>query len=75
MDIDLPEIVVEVKTAFDRYERALGTNDVETLNAIFRADPRTIRYGAAEILYGHDAISKFRVARSPIGLERTFREP
>ena len=24
---------------------ALATNDVETLNSLFRADPRTIRYG------------------------------
>ena len=71
MDIDLPDVVAEVTAAFERYERALVTNDVTTLNALFRDDPRTLRYGIAENLYGHVAISGFRAARSPIGLART----
>ncbi len=70
MDIDLPEVVAEVRAAFDRYETALVSNDVETLDALFRDDPRTIRYGGAEILYGHGEIKKFRAARSPAGLMR-----
>jgi hypothetical protein len=72
MEIDLPDVVAEVTAAFQRYERALGSNDVATLNAIFRDDPRTIRYGGAENLYGHDEISAFRGARSPVGLARTI---
>jgi hypothetical protein len=52
MEIDLPEIVAEVKAEFERYENALVSNDVATLGAIFRDDARTIRYGGAEILYG-----------------------
>ena len=32
MEIDLPEVVAEVRADFDRYEKALGTNDVPTLN-------------------------------------------
>lgn len=70
MEIDLPEVVAEVKAAFDRYERALVTNDVATLDELFRDDPRTIRYGASENLYGHDAIKAFRSARSPVALGR-----
>jgi hypothetical protein len=50
VEIDLPEVVGEVTTAFNRYEKALGENDVVTLNSIFRNDPRTIRYGPAEIV-------------------------
>jgi Protein of unknown function (DUF3225) len=72
MEIDRPDIVDEVSAAFERYEHALGTNDVATLNAMFRADPRTIRYGGGENLYGHDEIAAFRSARSPVGLERTL---
>jgi hypothetical protein len=72
MEIDLPEIVAEVTAAFDRYERALMANDVAALNQIFRADPRTIRYGVGENLYGHAAIAGFRAARSPVGLGRTL---
>ena len=52
MDIDLPEVVAEVKAAFERYEKALTTNDVAMLDDTFREDRRTIRYGGAEILYG-----------------------
>jgi hypothetical protein len=70
MEIDLPDVVAEVQAAFDRYEAALISNDVETLNAMFHDDPRTIRYGGAEILYGHNEIAAFRAGRSPVGLMR-----
>ena len=72
MEIDLPEVVAEVRREFERYEQALVTNDVPVLDAIFRNDPRTIRYGGAEILYGYDEIKAFRGARSPAGLARTL---
>ncbi|MGE0563500.1 MAG: oxalurate catabolism protein HpxZ [Pseudolabrys sp.] len=72
MEIDLPEVVAEVTAAFERYEQALITNDVATLDATFRDDPRTIRYGAAENLYGFSEIAAFRAARSPAGLARTL---
>ncbi len=72
MEIDRPEVVQEVREIFERYERALMTNDVATLNAMFHDDGRTIRYGAAENLYGHAEIGKFRATRSPAGLERSL---
>jgi hypothetical protein len=72
MEIDLPEIVAEVKAVFERYERAVVSNDVETLDELFHDDSRTIRYGATENLYGYDEIKKFRAARSPVGLARTL---
>jgi hypothetical protein len=72
MEIDLPEVVEEVRMAFDRYEQALVSNDVAALDAMFHADPRTIRYGGAENLYGYQEIEAFRAARSPVGLARTL---
>ena len=72
MEIDLPEVVAEVRAAFDRYERALVSNDVATLDKLFHKDARTIRYGVGEILYGHAEIAAFRSARSPAGLMRTL---
>jgi Protein of unknown function (DUF3225) len=72
MEIDLPEVVAEVKAAFDRYEKALTTNDVATLDSIFRDAPQTIRYGIAENLYGHAEIAGFRTARSPVGVMRSI---
>ncbi|MCC6887576.1 MAG: oxalurate catabolism protein HpxZ [Hyphomicrobiales bacterium] len=70
MEIDRPDVVAAVRSAFERYERALVTNDVATLDAMFRNDPRTIRYGSAENLYGYREIAAFRAARSPTGLAR-----
>lgn len=72
MDIDLPEVVAEVKEAFERYEKALVGNDVAALNNLFRDDARTIRYGGTEILYGYAEIKSFRAARSPVALGRTL---
>jgi hypothetical protein len=72
MEIDLPEVMAEVREAFNAYERALVGNDVAALNAFFRDDMRTIRYGAGEILYGYDEIKAFRAARSPVALGRTI---
>ena len=72
MEIDLPEVVAEVTAEFARYEKALVSNDVATLDALFHDDARTIRYGGAENLYGFAAIKSFRAARSPTGLARTL---
>ena len=72
MEIDLPEVVAEVKAAFELYEKALVTNDVAMLDALFHDDPRTIRYGGAENLYGFTEIKSFRAARSSAGLARTL---
>jgi hypothetical protein len=70
MEIDLPEVVAEVAAQFARYEKALVSNDVAVLDELFRNDPRTLRYGIGENLYGYDAIMAFRAARSPVGLMR-----
>ena len=71
MEIDLPEVVAEVRAAFERYEQALVANDVAVLDSVFNDDPRSIRYGAGENLYGYEEIAAFRAARSPMGLDRT----
>jgi hypothetical protein len=71
VEVDLPEVVAEVRAAFERYETALVTNDVATLDELFRQDRRTIRYGIAENLYGHEEVAAFRAGRAPINLMRT----
>jgi hypothetical protein len=71
MEIDLPEVVAEVRAAFERYEQALVSNDIATLDAMFHHDMRTIRYGVGENLYGYEEVAAFRAARSPINLMRT----
>jgi hypothetical protein len=70
MELNLSEVVAEVRAQFDRYERALTSNDIETLNELFWNSPYTIRYGIGEQLYGHREIAGFRAAREPVDLAR-----
>ncbi len=70
MEIDLPDVLAEVRAVFERYEKALVSNDVAMLDELFHDDARTIRYGVNEILYGYDDIKSFRGARSPVALGR-----
>jgi hypothetical protein len=70
MEIDLPDVLAEVTAQFARYEQALVSNDVAVLDELFRNDPRTLRYGIGENLYGYEQIMAFRAARSPVGLMR-----
>ncbi|MEO1144944.1 MAG: oxalurate catabolism protein HpxZ [Cyanobacteria bacterium J06638_22] len=73
MEINQPDVLAEVKMAFERYEAALVSNDVATLDALFWDSPHTIRYGVTENLYGYAAIAKFRAGRSPKNLARTLQ--
>ncbi|MAZ17733.1 MAG: DUF4440 domain-containing protein [Ahrensia sp.] len=70
MVVNDPETLAEVEAVFKRYETALVTNDVETLDELFWQDERTIRYGGGESLYGVSEILAFRKGRSAAGLER-----
>jgi hypothetical protein len=72
MAIDLPEIVAEVRAAYDRYNDAVNAGNIAILNSTFRDDPRTIRYGQAENLYGYKEIEGFRAAARPLDPPRTL---
>lgn len=73
MKINRPEVVAEVRDVFQRYETALITNDVETLDALFWSNDLTVRLGASENLFGQDEILAFRNARPSAGLNRTLQ--
>jgi hypothetical protein len=70
MQVDLPDVLAEVTAQFARYEQALVTNDVAVLDELFRDDPRTLRYGGGENLYGYREIMAFRAGRPSVGLMR-----
>ena len=70
MEVNIPEVVAEVETAFARYEAALVGNNVAVLDELFWNGPHTIRYGIGENLYGPAEIAAFRAARAPAGLSR-----
>ena len=72
MKVNAPAVLAEVEAAFAEYEKALTTNDVETLDRLFRNAPETLRYGVGENLYGYAEIAAFRAGRSPAGLMRAL---
>ena len=63
LEINNPEVVTEVTVAFMRYERALVSNDVGELDALFWNCEHALRYGVTENLYGYEAIAYFRATR------------
>jgi hypothetical protein len=73
MEINIPDVVAEVAAAFESYEQALSTNDLDTIDGLFRDSPLTLRYGPDGTLLGHAAISAFRRARNITGVERTLK--
>jgi len=70
MTVNIPEVVAEVRSVFEKYEKALNDNNLEVLNELFWDSPHTVRYGVAEQLYGHAEIAGFRAARATIDLRR-----
>lgn len=59
-ELNLPDVVAEVRRVFDRYEAALQANDVPVLEEFFWRNRTTTRYGVGENLYGWQDISAFR---------------
>ncbi len=72
LEIDLPQVVAEVRAAYDRYNNAVNSGNIATMNSTFSDDPRTIRYGQAENLYGYKQIEGFRAAARPLDPPRTL---
>ena len=63
MIVNDPQVIAQVRAAFDAYERALMADDIPAMDALFRAAPETVRYGVGEVLYGIDEIREFRTGR------------
>src|SRR5476649_841822 len=73
MQINIAEVLAEVTAVFEHYERALVTNDVDVLNALFWDSPLTLRYGTGEMQYGCDAIRAYRKACPPVAPNRILQ--
>ena len=75
MEIDLPEVVAEVRAEFDRYEKALG--DERRRDAQRDVPPRSahhpLRRHRESLRLCRDR--GVRSARSPAGLRAPFRRP
>jgi len=70
-DVNLPDVVAELRELYPRYEQALVSNDVDTLVAMFWFAPEVMRFGATENLYGQEELEAFRKSRPAANLART----
>ena len=73
MELNIPEVVVEVKAAFLRYQRAVDTQDVAIMNELFWTNPSTVRFGPNGTLIGHAAIANYRQTRTSGGEPRSLQ--
>ena len=71
VEVNIAEVVAEVRAAFDRYNRAVDDNDVAVMNEMFWDSPHTVRYGRAENLYGSAEIVAYRTTRKT-KIERSY---
>lgn len=65
-EVDIPEVVAEVRLAFEDYERALTSHDVDRIMAAFWESERTVRYGLEECQYGRREIERWRRKAPPV---------
>ncbi len=63
MRVNDPVLLAEVTAAFAEYERALMTDDLPAMDALFHDAPTTNRFGVGEVLWGIEAIREFRKGR------------
>ena len=64
--VDRPDVVAEVRAAFDRYEQALVAGDVATLTELFWADPRCVRFGVTDRQQGGAEIAAWRAVHPSV---------
>jgi hypothetical protein len=69
-DVNLSEVVAELRALYPRYEQALVSNDVDTLVEMFWTSPEVMRFGVTENLYGHEELEAFRQNRPAANLAR-----
>ncbi len=73
-EINIPHILAQVTEAFNRYEKALISNDTAVLDELFHNSRETLRYGISENLYGYKQIEDFRKHRPSAGLHRKLQK-
>ncbi len=73
MTINDPKVIAELEALYPQYERALVTNDVDKLVAMFWDEAQVMRFGVTENLYGPEELEAFRKARPAANLARTVK--
>ena len=70
MEVNIPEVVEEVRAAFVAYEEAFVANDLAGLERLFWQDARVVRYGIADMQHGPEELAAFRTGFVAVDLPR-----
>jgi ketosteroid isomerase-like protein len=73
LEINLRDVVAEVRAVFEAYEAALRRNDARALNGFFWDSPLALRYGIAEHNRGIAAIRRWRNTAPGVAASRRLR--
>jgi hypothetical protein len=63
--LNTPDVVAEVRAAFERYENALVTNDLVVMAELFSDAPEIVRFGINDYERGPEELAKWRAAQPP----------
>jgi hypothetical protein len=70
LPVDLPEVLAEVRAAFEAYEAALLRHDLAVLDAFFWHGAEVLRYGVAEHSLGIEGLRRYRAEAPPVDPRR-----
>lgn len=74
LEIDRPDVVAQVRAAFDAYESALVRHDLDVLDRAFWNDDRVIRYGIADAQEGLESLARWRRRSGPVPTGRVLHD-
>jgi ketosteroid isomerase-like protein len=72
VEIDRPDVIAEVTAAFEAYERALVSNDVEAVLGFFAG--RALRFGIADQQAGLEEQARWRRAQPALPAGRRLKD-
>jgi len=65
-EVNRPDVLAEVRAAFDSYEKALVDNDVAAIVDYFWPSEHIVRFGVADHQYGIEEQRRWRAAQPPL---------
>lgn len=69
-----PDVVAEVRAAFERYEAALVAGDAAVMGELFADGEEVVRFGIADAQHGAAELAAWRAAQPPPPPGRTLED-
>jgi hypothetical protein len=73
-EVNLPDVVEEVRAEFESYERALVGRDLAAMKTSFSSSPEVVRFGIADRQHGPDELAKWRAHQPQLPPGRLLTE-